>query len=127
MAVRVRWANDEKTVLYADHQGDFDTAMVIDYIKAAYDMIETVEHDVAIVADVRGHGNLLDGMITRFRSMADLVHPRTKHTYFVGMRGLSHTVTSIYANVFKRITLVDTPEEAFELLGLTHLLFDLAA
>ena len=91
MPVSVRWANKDKTVLYSENQGDFSSTIIMESIYAAYQMIEEVDHKVSVIVNLIGHGRILGSLVSSFPDMAKKVHPRTEHTYMVGLEGIPPT------------------------------------
>ena len=116
----IKWVDEKNTVILSRHEGDFTPELLIDVIKTAYDMIETVPHEVYVVQDLREMGHFKGARLGRFREMRQHVHPRIAQTIMAGIESgdFRMAMMDIYSRVFaNKIIFFDTLEEAFEHIG----------
>jgi hypothetical protein len=119
------WFNEEKTIILCEYLAlDWDWNDFHDAFQRQKAMIDSVTYPkVHVIVDTTRSnwlpkgGSLLSGM----RKLTDLKHPRQGHTIIVGAKGLlaavANTITKLMGKHRQEIHLVDTLEEARQLVA----------
>jgi hypothetical protein len=121
MPITVRWDNDAKTIIYYI----FDSAWTWDEFntiyKDVYAMLDTVEHKVHAIVDLRTSRLLPRDTLTEMRRLTYEQHKNGGITIFITANALARTFYSILSNVYRRareiFRLVNTPEEAYAVIA----------
>jgi hypothetical protein len=121
MPITVRWDNDAKTVIYYT----FDSAWTWDEFntvyKDVYAMLDTIEHKVHAIVDLRTSRLLPRDTLTEMRRLTYEQHENGGITVFITENALARTFYSILSNVYRRareiFRLVTTPEEAYAVIA----------
>jgi len=121
MPITVRWDNNAKTIIYYH----FDSAWTWDEFNAVYKdvyaMLDTVQHKVHAIVDLRTSRLLPRDTLTEMRRLTYEQHENGGITIFITDNALARTFYSILSNVYRRareiFRLVNSPEEAYAVIA----------
>jgi hypothetical protein len=121
MPITVKWDNDEKTIIYYT----FDGAWTWDEFNAVYQdvyaMLDTVQHQVHAIVDLRSSRLLPRDTLTQMRRLTYEQHENGGITVFITSNPLARTFYSILSNLYRRareiFRLATTPQDAYDILA----------
>jgi hypothetical protein len=121
MPITVRWDNDTKTIIYYIFDGAWTWDEFNTVYKDVYAMLDTVEHKVHAIVDLRTSRLLPRDTLTEMRRLTYEQHENGGITIFITTNALARTFYSILSNVYRRareiFRLVNTPEEAYTVIA----------
>ena len=86
MAITIRWQNDNRYI----HSRFSDPWTLDDFLRARqtwHNLIDSVDHRVPILLDLRGSSCAPSGILTHFAAIHRTSHPRQGHIYILGISG----------------------------------------
>ena len=99
MPVNIEWDNEAKTIIRMELVGNWTWDEAYRGAQQGYAMLETVDHEVGVLMDLRNSKAIPSNAITHARIMIKQRHPRTGLTVFVG----TTTFFTALWNVFSRL------------------------
>ncbi len=99
MPVTVEWDNEEKTVIRFDYDGAYTWEDVYNAMDKSNKMMETVEHSVAHIIDVRKAGSVPPNALSHARRIEAKTHPRRSYHVTVG----ANTFVRVMFNTFTKL------------------------
>jgi hypothetical protein len=120
MPITVKWDNAEKTIIYYT----FDGAWTWDEFNAVYQevyaMLDTVQHKVHAIVDLRNSRLLPRDTLTQMRRLTYEQHENGGLTVFITTNAFAKTLYSILSNLYRRareiFRLASTPQAAYNIL-----------
>jgi hypothetical protein len=126
MKINVRWLDYGRRVILQTFRPGWSWADFIEASRLEKQMMDTVDHQVDIVADgrkVQIPDHALSAMPDIRSNSATLNHPNGGRYILVGINRMVRTFVEVYATVFKqhgaKVLFASTFEEAYEILGLS--------
>jgi hypothetical protein len=120
MGITAVWDNDEKTIIRYIYDGSWTWDDFYTAFGQAYKMIDTVNHRVDIIVDVRMSSLLPQNALSRGRQLSTSTHTNQGRTIVVGANALMRSVSNIFNKVYTKaaddlkISFVRTMEEAHD-------------
>lgn len=103
MSIKTEWGNDEKTILLFTYEPNWSWNDLNDAVTLAYDMMETIDHPVVHIADMRNASILPSGAMTQGRNLANRRHPRQTLLIVVGANSLVRTLGNTFSKIYSRV------------------------
>lgn len=120
MSIKVVWDNPEQTIIRFIYDGPWTIDELHMAMEQAWSLQDKVQHTVNTIVDVRQSGLVPQGILSQGRPLLGHHHPNQEKTVIVGantlIRALFHTCQKIYTPAIRNYTLVETLDEAYELL-----------
>lgn len=103
MPITTDWDNPEKTIIRHIYEAKWALTDYHAAIETAHKLIDTVDHKVHIIADVRNSKILPNGVISQGRSVASRPkHPNQGMTVIVGAGGLIRGMFDVFQKLYGR-------------------------
>lgn len=120
MPISVRWDNTEKTCIYYEFIGQWSWDEFDAVYADVYEMLDTVNHKVHAIVDLRNSHLLPQNTLTQMRRLTFQQHENGGITIFITENKFAHTLFNILTGVLreaKRIfRIVHAPAEAYQLI-----------
>lgn len=121
-AFTVEWADEGKTILLITSPSRWTWDEYFEMVDAMLDCIDSVEYSVSSVFDYSPTVHMPPNTISILPEIARRVHPRQRVMVGVGIRiPLARIGADLFSRTYRRLELVDTVEEAFDLLGVERM------
>ncbi len=115
--IEINWDNDDKTVMRYTYQGQWTWQEFYGVMEQSHQMMDTVDHPVDILVDMRASAQIPQGAVTQFRRIANVRHPNTGTIVAVTEARVARMLYDIFATVFRPIAsryhIVQTIDEAY--------------
>ena len=111
MPVQIDWENQDHTIVRMELIGHWTWDEAYDGSSIGYTMLESVDHVVNVIIDLRKSTGLPLLALTHARNMIARRHPRTGLTVFIGTNSLFLTLWRIFSSAYKQVA--HTQEFAF--------------
>ncbi len=115
MPATVDWHPDLEDVLLMTIAGSVTVDEAFDVTEAESRLVENAGRVVHTIIDLRNlEGAPTDFLrsLPRLTSLPAVVHPNAGKKIVVGARGLAETMLKVFSNVYRKLDMVDTMEEA---------------
>ena len=121
MPITVQWDNEEKTIIYYTFDGAWTWDEFYAVYRDVYAMLDTVQHPVHAIVDLRSSRLLPRDTLTQMRRLTYEQHENGGMTVFITSNPLAHTFYTLLTNLYRRaleiFRLAATPEEAYQMLA----------
>ena len=121
MSVHVQWDNEDRTIILWSFVGRWTWGEYEDALAATASMLDTVDHQVDYIYDVRLMSILPPDVVTRFKAKYLKLPEKTGRFVAVGvddyLRLVWNTFTDLPYARHLRVEYADTLEDAREILG----------
>ena len=118
MPINIYWDNDDKTIIRVDIIQPWELDEFYRLHEVTTGMLNTVDHKVAFIADVRELGGLPRGISLRQTSkVLSAAHPNDLGMILIGMNRGIQMFMNVILRVFPVVTnviLVQTEDEAYQ-------------
>ena len=118
MSIQVDWHNDIQTAITICYQQPWDWAEFEAAREQLLILLDSLQHPVDLILDVRKAGPPPEGAILRFRKTLQTDHPNTRQVIFVGEQYLITSFLDIIFHIYgrflpeSRLRFVNSLEEA---------------
>ncbi|NDJ51825.1 MAG: hypothetical protein GYB68_01925 [Chloroflexi bacterium] len=127
MSTTIRWLDSARTAVLVQHIGDYTVEDILARMEDLNAMLDTADHEVAVVQDHRKVGKLRGNMLGHLGDLARTRHPLIMQSVIVAPSAVSRLIGAIYSRLFYPILFFDTFEEALAYLQIDTNLDDLVA
>jgi hypothetical protein len=103
MPVQLDWENDDHTIVHMEMIGHWTWKEAYDGSGVGFTMLESVDHPVDVIIDLRKSTGLPVLALTHARNMIPKRHPRTRMTVFIGANELFMTLWRIFSSAYRQI------------------------
>jgi hypothetical protein len=121
MSITVKWFNDEHKIVHWDIEGAWNWDDVYLSLDEANALLDTVDHTVHTIVDVRNSPLIPGGTITQLKNLVNKQHPQAGISVFVTTNTFARSVFMMFSKLTgkagERFRLVATPEEALTLIA----------
>jgi hypothetical protein len=121
MPIQVQWDNEDKTILRYQYEGAWTWDDLYTALAQGYEWIDTVDHTVDIIIDLRQSSIIPSSALTHARNLDKHRHPRIGLTIAVGanrfIQLLADTFKRLVPSVASQYTLLATLDEARALIA----------
>lgn len=124
MSVKVYWFNENQTALVYDFQGEWTWNETFLAIDEAVTLLDSVQHRVNIVVDLRGSRRVppvAPQALARIANAPTMSHPNTNILIVIGLSGFLQTLYEIFRRLYpyaaQRYREARTQEELLALLS----------
>ena len=119
MMLEVEWHNAEQTIIYVKFLIGWQWSDLHDAVKEVHALIETVEHEVYVIADMLDTRTLPDNATAHFGSLSIKLHSRMKLLIDVTDSMFVRIMTSMFQKLQptgKNVVIANSLEEAFSII-----------
>jgi hypothetical protein len=102
LAIKVAWENDRKKVLVSIYQGAWDLNDFYAATEEINTLMDTVDHKVNLILDMRESGSLPKGFIGALRATAKKRHPHFGRMIFVGGNMFVRMFNDLFLKLYPR-------------------------
>jgi hypothetical protein len=124
VSVEVRWFDENRTALVYDFQGEWTWSEMFVAIDEAVKLLDSVQHHVNIVVDLRGSycvPPVAPQALARIAYAPTMQHPNTNILIVIGLSGFLQTLYEIFRRLYphaaQRYREARTQEELLALLS----------
>jgi hypothetical protein len=124
MPITTDWDNPEKTIIRYHYGGKWNLTEFYAAFETAHKMIDTVNHQVHLIIDVRNSNILPNGVLSQGRTAANRAkHPNQGIIVIVGASGLIRGMFDVFKKLYGRnvdinsYKFASSLEEAHKILG----------
>src|SRR5690348_4176726 len=103
MPVQLDWENDAQTVVHMEFIGQWTWEEAYNGSRIGFEMLESVDHRVNVIIDMRRSTGLPVLALTHARNMIAKRHARTGMTVFLGANELFLTLWRIFSSAYKQV------------------------
>ncbi len=104
MAVEINWDDDQRTIVRMKLIGRWGWEDAYEGSKQGYDLLDSVDHVVNVIIDMRQSTGLPLLAMTHARNMIAKRHPRTGMTVFLGVNSLFLTLWKAFAKSYPQVS-----------------------
>lgn len=123
MSITVNWANPEKTIIIYTYEGRWSMEQFNESYVTARQFMDTVDHQVDFIIDVRNSSLLPSGILSRGRNVVTAGHPNEGRTAIVGASTFVRSMLDLFSRLYgaryreSKFYLAPTLEDAYEWLA----------
>ncbi len=120
MPATVDWHPELKDVLLMSITGSVSMDEVFDVTQQESRLVEDSDKVVHTIIDLREVEGVPTGFLSslpRLTTMPAVVHPNAGEKIVVGARGLAESMLKIFSNVYRKLHMVNSMEEARQILA----------
>ena len=118
MNIVVEWGNESKTILLMDFVQPWTSQDLIAAMEQAMTMMDSIDHEASTIVDMSRKLPMPPDLLTHFPKVAQYRHPRTKTNVIVAEgSSFAKTLTNVFSQLYVKLRVADTREEAYTLLG----------
>jgi len=118
MTIKVKWDNVEQTIIYYTFEGAWSFKEFNDVYADVYQMLDTVDHTVHAIVDLRASNLFPRDTLTEMRRLTFEQHENGGITVIITERTMAHSMYNFLKAIYKRFSevfhLVKTPEAAYQ-------------
>lgn len=115
--IEIGWDNEDKTVMRCTYQGQWTWQEFYVATEQSHQMMDTVDHPVDILVDMRASAQIPQGAVTQFRRIANTWHRNTGTIVAVTEARVAQMLYDIFATIFRHVAsryhVVRTMDEAY--------------
>ncbi|MBZ0291919.1 MAG: hypothetical protein K8L99_05055 [Anaerolineae bacterium] len=100
MSIEVSWANPEKTVIVYAYEGRWSMEQFNNSYQQARKLMDTVQHPVDFIIDVRNSSLLPSGILSRGRNVVTTPHPNEGRTAIVGANTFVRSMLDLFSRLY---------------------------
>jgi hypothetical protein len=116
VSIKVAWDNPDKTIIAFQVSGMYSWAEMHESMEEKFALLDTVDHKVCILMDMREAGPLPGPVLPNLKRMITMVHPNEGTNVIVGARGimpiLFDLIVKPYRSESAAYVFADTMEQA---------------
>ncbi len=126
MPVNVKWYDERQAVLWYSYEGRWTWDEFYQAFEHGNEMIESVEHKVDTIIDLRRSSLLPSNVMSRGNFMSAKLHPRHGTTVVVGANSFVQLLYDMFRKLYGKtadkmhLRFVQTLDEAFTILNGVH-------
>jgi len=121
MGIAVSWDNPQRTIICFDFSQGWDWDDVYAASDQATTMLDSVEHTVHIIMDIRNGGKIPGDLMSHAERIASGHHPRRGMMIVVGANRLLRTVggglRKLFPDATRNVIFASDLEEAYEIIA----------
>ncbi len=126
MGIQVAWDEPHRAILRFTFQGTWSWDDLFDALAAGFDLMDTVDHAVALLFDLRATTFLPEDLMSQLKHICSLHHIHETQRILISdlpyWRSLYTVCTRLFPSAALSYHMVATPEDAYVLVaGYTHL------
>jgi hypothetical protein len=112
LAMTIRWLDDSKRVIVIELTGDVTGNLLVESVRRANRMMDTVDHPVVVIHNFLRSGTVLDAVTPHLPEIARIHHPHNVMPIMISAGGRTRAVAAVHSRMFTPVLVFDTMEEA---------------
>lgn len=100
MSIKVLWDNPEKTIIRYAYDGRWSLDEFNDAYVEARKLLDTVDHLVDFIIDVRSSPLIPNGVLSRGRNVVLAPHPNEGRTMIIGASSFVRAMADIFQKIY---------------------------
>jgi hypothetical protein len=100
LSIKAFWDNSDKSIIRYAYEGRWTMDEFNNVYTEARQLLDTVDHPVDFIIDVRSSPLIPDGVLSRGRNVAFAPHPNEGRTIIVGANSFVRAMADIFQKIY---------------------------